>query len=499
MEIICGGKYTPKDGYEDETLFMAKNNDTGEEIALKRIPAHREEAMTELRIWRDFYPELYKSHFMENGWLYIERAWISGDTLYEFCEKNKKPGDVKALKITLMILDELERFQEKTGFVHGDLNLGNVIIDDNKAWLIDFESAGYERNFFEIKNHSKKRTVKFVTQNFTAPEKLAGEVSYKSDFFSVGAILKELGAESETSLYIADKLSAQNPDDRYDEIKEAKKDIEDAIKKLEGISKSILFKNNVFGYRKLILYVPENFSFAAELTTMLALNGINAGCLEVCDLSDGVAEYYFRDEESADPQTNYYGLIASEGGVEYAKSYTCSKSNKPLLSREYTRHGSSKCLRYSVRKTEPSECPDIDDMRDFLVNCYSDFDVTVVCDESFSGSDLKAQLMRFSDYCIVPSGTDVDAFEKTMKTYLKFMENSLIPRERLLMVAWNYEENVSAPENIFEKSGAEYLGKISRDINRERLKNIDGRFYVDVIDSEIKKEYGKIIRKILAK
>lgn len=492
MEVIYGGKYSPVGDSEKCVVFQARNNETGENTGLKRLPAHRAEAMVELRIWREVYPEMYRSHFMENGWLYIEREWIRGVTLCDYVEKNGSLKAEEALRIILLVSEELKRFYDKTGFVHGDLTPDNIITDGTILKIIDFESAGPERLVGDMKKSSKKRTLKFMSEGFSAPEILNGEVTLRSDFYSLGKLLLFITDESNDEIKkLTQKLTAEIPGDRHESIESIIAEINGLLRKETKLVKSKLFRNNVFGYRKLIIYVPGNFSFASELATCFSENNVPTGCVEICDYGKGVAGYYMKEKQAS--RSYAEELIASESFTPYGAD--SKKNSEPFLSRNYKRNGK---MAYATKIAEDDCIGNVDTMRDFMVNCYADFDVTVICDECFIGHENKAQLMRFSDYVIIPVEANSDELENVLFIYNAFCEDNGIPKERLLCVAWNYAEGESVEETVFENNGNTYLGRIDHDAKRAKLKNLEGKYYTDEMDEHIRSEYNAIIGKILS-
>lgn len=212
MVVICGGKYAVSDDFEGECrnfpqVLMAKNTETDEVVAVKRMAAGREETATELKIWQTVYPEAFRGSYTENGWVYIERKWYGGFTLDEFLQELSGDkefhgiNDRRALEIMLKIIEEVGRFHEKSGLLHGDLKPGNIIGSDGKVYLVDFETAGRERLAGNVRL-GKAKTIKFITPGFSAPEITRGELTVRSDIYSLGKILLYMltGEVTESSL-----------------------------------------------------------------------------------------------------------------------------------------------------------------------------------------------------------------------------------------------------------------------------------------------------------
>jgi hypothetical protein len=114
-----------------------------------------------------------------NGRPVVVEEWVEGRTLDH--EGTDLPVE-RAVKLALGVLEAVEHLHHRTPpVVVRDIKPSNVIVNGDRVWLIDMNSARALRGV--------KDTVSLGTPGFAAPEQHAGHSEERSDLFSVGALL----------------------------------------------------------------------------------------------------------------------------------------------------------------------------------------------------------------------------------------------------------------------------------------------------------------------
>lgn len=492
MKKKYGGKYVSEQRFGDGDVILATNTETGEETALKRFPAGQSAAIQEAEIWKKVYPDEFRETFAESEFDFVARKWIVGETLTDYVKRNGNLSEKKALGIAKELSEELWKIYRETGLVHGDIKPDNVIVFDGGVRLIDFESSCRENIGDVLKDKNRRRTIKFISPGFSAPEKMKGITSEKSDFYSLGMLIvymmtgdtvKSACEATPETKKIIDKCLCVDMENRIGSIETLVQETGSALDEAEERPPQkngekhagILFQRKQFGYRRLILYVPDNVSFSVELASAFVSGGLKAGIYEMCDFGDGIVRFYVRNDSANDE--NPLCEIACEGNTLYGEKENVFVSTKKLSAEEEL---------------------GVDAMRDFMVRCYGEFDVTIVCDSLMRSMENRAQLMRFSDYVVLPICPDADVFEETVKKYKSMFAEYSIPEKRLLAVAWEYKKGESAEETMLAKvASGTYLGRIETDGLRHKSKNIDGVFYNEIMPENIAEQYRRVVQKIM--
>ena len=497
MGSICNGKYYVEDeesGVTLPVLVMAKNTATGETVAVKKMPEGRSESSNELKIWKDFYPDDFRGSYCENNWLYIERKWYDGVTLSELGRMTEN----NALEIIMKLIDCVDDFHKRSGLVHGDLKPENVVTCDNEVHLIDFETAAKERLPNRVKI-GKIQTIKFITPGFSAPEILRGELSVKSDIYSLGKILLYLitggvvEGEFDGDTAVADiiqKCTQYRPEKRFRNIAELRNSVKEVLEssveeKISRIvakpvaSEGVLYTFNKIGYRRLVIYAPGNLEFATEFATHMADTfKLSVGVCEFYNVQRGNIGFYVREKRATEEN-----LIAAENSkAEYDNDYNLLK-----IAEKWDN------LKFDSKRLDDSGIGDNDNMRDFIVNAYTENDLTIISDGMLANDEQRAQLMRFCDYTVFTLSPDVERFEGELLSWKKFMEDHAVPIARMLVVSWEYTEGESADEKCFlEICGDKYLGYVQADKKRHRTKNIKGGYYSEKMSDFVSIDYDCI-------
>lgn len=120
-----------------------------------------------------------------SGRAFVAMERISGESLQELLDRDKRLSLEEAIEIALPLLDALEHVHE-AGMLHGDVKPSNILIDDStsepRPVLIDF---GLCRR---VDDHNATQG---GTLTFMAPEQALSPavVDHRADLYSVGALL----------------------------------------------------------------------------------------------------------------------------------------------------------------------------------------------------------------------------------------------------------------------------------------------------------------------
>ncbi len=284
----------------------------------------------------------------------------------------------------------------------------------------------------------------------------------------------------------------------------------------------ILFPHMEKGYRKLILYVPGNVAFAAELGYVTsAYMGFRTCVYELCDCTNPRVGYYLEAgsgektvdagfdagittgvsgapaEGRRDAERVFYETAVSEPGAVYSvaglekRNAVREEREEPFFETERCEFGRS--LFFGSGKKEPGTVPDDSEMRDFMSWAYSEFDVTVVCDSTRESSERRNGFLRFCDYVLVPVEMDADSVEAEISHFTWLMRSNGISLKRLKLAGWEKVCDEGA-EDAFPGEACEnsFLGFIGYDRRRHYTKNAEGGYYCRTMPREIVSEYCRI-------
>ena len=180
-------------------VFLAYDDHLGRNIALKLLPDHlasdadhltrlRNEARTASSLNHPNIVTIYDIG-RDDGRAFVAMEYVDGHTLRELLRAGQLPVK-KALQIAAQIADGLAA-AHKRGLVHRDLKPDNIMItSEGLVKILDFGLA----KSIELESGDVSEPGTIVgTYAYMSPEQArAGEVDYRSDQFSFGAILYEL-------------------------------------------------------------------------------------------------------------------------------------------------------------------------------------------------------------------------------------------------------------------------------------------------------------------
>ena len=563
MGFYCGGKYVSDSDFENTSVICALDKYTGRQIALKRWDESSTSALCEIEIWSILYPELFIESCTEDGYMYLAREWIKGETLYEFCMMHGTLPEHEIVRIFEGVCEALAAFYKDASMVFCDIKPENVIINGDRVFLIDFESAQAETSLNGSKDEKKPdfcemKTIQFASRAYCAPEIYHGEVSFKSDIYSLGVLLlflftgntkpSAVRSLSSSVAAVCTRCLCSDEENRYDSAKELCAELRKAIEldkaeftqdakviqvqnmtvnakhvsyssnsmferqessktqvKKDG-SNVVVFPKNRVGYRRVILYIPGNAAFAAELAFMSAkLFGMRTAVFDVNEYyTDRMRHYLPLETSGYDEKAE---LVASDGdsSVDRTSFAELARSLFTGDERDWLQKGLLvKCT--ASDSLFVSSCNVMDELelnsfelRDFAVWCYSMFDVTIISDSGTFVSDLKTDFMRVCDYVTVPVDSNIDDLIFSKRFFSCIMEKTGVPVSKLRYVGWNYTEEESVDHEAMVMTLGEniYLGTVRRDTARQSFRNIRGKSYCDNVALWVKSQYGHIINNLL--
>jgi serine/threonine-protein kinase len=177
-------------------VYRADDLELGQSVALKFLPQRVAEDPTWLRRFRNevrtarqvAHPNVCRIYDIaeEDGHVFLSMEYIDGEDLAGVLRRLGRPSGEKAIELARQICLGLAAAHEN-GVLHRDLKPPNIMIDGRgRARITDFGIAG----FIEELEHAPARA---GTPAYMAPEQLTrGEVSVRSDIYTLGLILHEL-------------------------------------------------------------------------------------------------------------------------------------------------------------------------------------------------------------------------------------------------------------------------------------------------------------------
>ena len=131
----------------------------------------------------------------DSEYSYIVMEIASGVTLEEYVRKRGKLSLREARRIAGEVCEIVSYLHSQpVPIIHGDLKPENIMIDDSRVCLIDFGCA--------LRAYCEEKTV-FGTPGFAAPELGEGEITTRSDIYSLGKVMFYMltGRSGETTEY----------------------------------------------------------------------------------------------------------------------------------------------------------------------------------------------------------------------------------------------------------------------------------------------------------
>lgn len=160
-------------------------------------------------------------YWLEDGRTFVIEEYISGWTLEEICMKEGF-SEEKAVDILCEICDGLSFLHDaKPSIIHKDLKLANVMVDaSGNVKIIDFDISRIYRV------GADQDTYPYGTKPYASPEHYGfGQTNEKSDQYAIGQMMKRMGLEYGRFANIIRKTTQVDPEKRYKNVKELKRDL----------------------------------------------------------------------------------------------------------------------------------------------------------------------------------------------------------------------------------------------------------------------------------
>lgn len=533
--------------------------DTGEAVFIKRWHTDNVRGKNERAISSEISHDAilgYTDVFVEDDMVYAVRKWIDAVTLSDILLKQKEISLTGTLDIMIKICMVLSDIRKKYGrFVHADIRPSNILFDEKSKniFLIDFETFTFLDNSEVQKVTGLLErcgyTISPVMEGYIAPEVFRGEICEQSDVYSLGkvfsfllglcdydgifshkntlkfprSIMKIIKKSTHTNIekrqknvgemlddlcyvfnseigVIGDKKEKTQKEFVESEIKSSLAVVSDKIIKLE--SKNSLPLNEIALPEKIekcekILYITGNTCFASELAFLIALRLKLKTVLFENGNRIGIGGFdYFIDCSS----------IASLSFVSEKKNpFFCDSRHLYLTDEEqWVLRGILSKSRYA-ENLYLSDCNvfsefDIygDTDLDLLFNWASDkFDITLICDDGEKSDELSVSMMKHADYIIIPVRPNIDEVYLAFKKYKQLCTQYGIGAERLIFVAWEYEDGISMPINDFKIAVDNFYGGfVPYDSERLKCKNIKGDFFCEKFADDIFFSYQSLLESL---
>lgn len=263
-------------------VFRARQSEVGRLVAIKVLHAHIVDEEFQSRFLREAQilnklshvniVTVYHMGVSDTGLLYLVMEMVEGRSLRQILFAEDKLDTLRALKITRDAAKALS-YVHKNGIVHRDLKLENIILvqepEPETVKIIDFGLAGLSQQ----QNQKLTKTGALVgTAAYMSPEQCTGQkVDHRSDIYSLAICLYEiltgvkpfeadnpvgvmyqhmnnttpsLQAKGTLSKYISDldeliaHATEKLPADRFQNMDEFARAIDDVIDVIEGHSES---------------------------------------------------------------------------------------------------------------------------------------------------------------------------------------------------------------------------------------------------------------------
>ena len=222
---------------------LLKNKDTAELAVKKEMPKEMFDVYSKLANIDGSNLGIVKvlACFVEDEKCVEIEEYVNGKTL-ESVVSEAKYTDYEGIKYAIDICDTLETLHQM-GIIHRDIQPKNVVIENNKAKLIDFDIA---RN---KKEESEKDTRLLGTPEYASPEAYGfSQTDERSDIFSLGKLI-EIMVKDDKYNAIIKKCTEIDPENRYQSASELKNDL---IKVSKGVqnAQTKSFINTIPGFRQ---------------------------------------------------------------------------------------------------------------------------------------------------------------------------------------------------------------------------------------------------------
>ena len=218
----------------------------------------------------------YLQSFEDASRLFVLREYINGQPLKLYAQENDL-SDKDIIDIASQLSDILSYLHEqKPPIIHRDLKPDNIIIDQNKVWLIDFGIARH----YSANNDSD--TEIFGTRDYAPPEQYDfSQTDARADIYSLGVVLRFLltGSAKKNSTkiknkqlaHIIDKCTQLDSADRYQNAESLRRALTSALPTVRGRKRAmiilaalVLFTAVFFGWQYWQAHQQQGFDATAD-------------------------------------------------------------------------------------------------------------------------------------------------------------------------------------------------------------------------------------------
>ncbi|RDY28213.1 serine/threonine protein kinase [Romboutsia weinsteinii] len=209
----------------------------------KILKEYTKDVYESLQNIRSIYtPKIYDI-FEINDKLIVIEEFINGDTLQTILEEKGKLGEEVVIKYMISLCDVLDIIHNlDPPVIHRDIKPSNIIIsNDNVLKLIDFDIA---RTYKDGENMD---TTLLGTKGYASPEQFGfDQTDCRSDIYAMGIMMNVLSVGKHTKEEISTgvlndiikKCTSISANERYQNVVELKKDLENKISKKINLSNS---------------------------------------------------------------------------------------------------------------------------------------------------------------------------------------------------------------------------------------------------------------------
>lgn len=192
-------------------LFLAKDLHTQQPVVCRVLYHTKAEHYHLLQqITSPHVPRIFAIIQDADDTIVIEE-YIPGETLEEALKKGKIFSLPDILQLTVQLCEALTDIHA-CGVIHRDIKPSNILLNGNRAVLIDFDAAR------QYHSRQQKDTVYMGTEGYAAPEQYGfAQTDCRSDIYALGVVLRELcGDDPNHPLApIIHRCTAFDPVNRY--------------------------------------------------------------------------------------------------------------------------------------------------------------------------------------------------------------------------------------------------------------------------------------------
>ena len=216
-----------------EVIFAAMD-EMDVPVVVKRLQGANPEIYREIaKLQNPHIPKIYCVEEKE-GELCVAEEYVDGRTLDKYLAEETLT-DVQKLELCVQLCEALEVLHQcKPPVIHRDIKPSNILITgDGVLKLIDFDAS---RQYKMEKNTSDTRLL--GTVEYAAPEQFGyAQTDVRSDIYSIGVVFSEITVDKDVAFAkdwkrLVDKCTSFDPENRYKNVSELKKDIIRCIEKV---------------------------------------------------------------------------------------------------------------------------------------------------------------------------------------------------------------------------------------------------------------------------